>query len=110
MSNMALCSCCNVFLCINRLFILQKVLELKVFQFLGSISHILYVFHNFERKVLDPLYVALEQSIKYRIVVLLVDSSFLLVILLLWCSLYKKHIDSKVVMLIKLIVNPLNRK
>lgn len=96
-----------MFYSIYHLSIIQNILEMKFIQWLGGISYILFVFHNFMRKLMDPLYYWLLNYYDSQVIALFFYSSIVLILLFLFCEIYKRTFDVLFVKLIAIIVKPL---
>lgn len=99
-----------LFISIYRGTCIKRVLEVNIIQRLGGISYIFFVFHNFVRKILDPLYNLVLKYWDSRTMAVIIDSSIALIILLGICKLYKCTFYHVAIRVEKCLLKPLLQK
>jgi len=78
---------------ISKISIAQKFFEQKYLLRFGAISYVFYVFHNFMRKILDPLYWAFYEFFGgHRCKTILVDGVVVFILLVLVCLIYERTV------------------
>lgn len=67
---------------------MKDILEIKSIQWIGGISYIFFVFHNFMRKIFDPLYTLVLNHWEHQALAIIVDSSVVIIVLFVFSELY----------------------
>lgn len=86
---------------------IKKILCINAIQWLGGISYTFYVFHNFARKIFDPVYYLIWDYWGSRTIAIVVDSSIVIVVLFGICEVYKKMLFPIINKIVKGILKPL---
>lgn len=87
---------------------IKKILETKTLQWLGSLSYIFYVFHNLMRKLFNPLYYLVLNHFGSRTIAVFVDSSIVLISLLIVCEIYRHIISIIENRIVNAVLKPLS--
>lgn len=84
---------------------IKNFLETKTIQWVGGISYIFFVFHNFMRKIFDPLYFAVLELFDSQILAIVIGSTVVITALFAFCEIYARTFGVCVSKAIKRFLN-----